>query len=79
MSPTQRTQARLKALGWTTAIVERWNQYAKVRQDLFGFIDVLAIKGPRTIGVQTTTCDHLAERIEKIRNLPAAHTWACPG
>ena len=41
-SPTQRSLAMLKRLGYAACVVERWNQYAKVRQDALGFIDILA-------------------------------------
>jgi hypothetical protein len=46
MTPTQRTLAYLRGLGATAAVVERWNAYAHVRQDLFGFIDILALFPP---------------------------------
>ena len=46
MSPTQRTLAELRRLGYLAAVVEHWNPHARIRQDLFGCIDVLAI-GPR--------------------------------
>ena len=40
--------------GWTCAVVERWNSFAKVRQDLFGFIDLVAIKAdqPGVLAIQ---------------------------
>lgn len=44
-SPTQRTLAALRKLGYLAAVVEKWNHGAHIRQDLFGFIDVLAIGG----------------------------------
>jgi len=43
VSPTQRALAELKRRGWTAQVVERWNQYARVRVDLFGCIDIVAI------------------------------------
>lgn len=58
----------LRAEGYLCAIVEHWNQYARVRQDLFGFIDILAIKDGETLGVQTTTLGHAQERIDKIKD-----------
>jgi len=45
-SPTQRTIKFLKDNGCIPGIVERFNQYAGpfgVRQDLFGFIDIISI------------------------------------
>ena len=55
LSPTQRTLKALRAKGYTCAIVERWNAYAKIRQDLFGFIDIIALDPTRgVVGVQST-------------------------
>jgi hypothetical protein len=57
VSPTQRTLAALREQGRKCAIVEKWNPYAGVRQDLFGFIDIIALErdGLRgIIGVQST-------------------------
>ena len=45
ISPTQRTLKRLREKEEypLVTIVERWNAFAKIRQDLFGIIDILAI------------------------------------
>jgi hypothetical protein len=42
-SPTARSLELLRELGYTAKVVEHWNQYAKIRQDLFG-VDILALK-----------------------------------
>ncbi len=42
MSPTARSRDYFKKLGIASAIVERWNPHAKIRQDVFGFIDLIA-------------------------------------
>jgi len=60
------------------AITERWNQYAKVRQDLFGFIDLIAVKGNVVLAVQTTTGDNVSARIAKIQALQAFDFWLNP-
>lgn len=65
-SPTQRSLKHMRGLGYTCAIVEHWNPFAHIRQDLFGFIDVLCVKGEDIVGVQTTSGDHVAERVAKI-------------
>lgn len=65
----------MRAEGYLCAITERWNQYAKVRQDLFGFIDVICVKNDVVVAVQTTSGDHVAERIKKIRETPASDVW----
>jgi|TARA_R110000787_G_scaffold208328_1_gene318263 hypothetical protein len=69
ISPTQRTLKRLRDSGDypLVTIVERWNAWAKIRQDLFGIIDILAIdsKG-NTVGIQVTTKGNMGARVKKI-------------
>lgn len=70
-SPTQRTLAELRERGYPLVqVVERWNPYAKVRQDLFGIIDVVAV-GADIVGVQATSASNVAHRIQKITDSPA--------
>lgn len=80
-SPTKRTLALLRKLGYRVAVVERWNAFAKIRQDLFGFIDVLAIRKdePGVLGVQATTRANQAARMAKILEAPALVDWICSG
>lgn len=60
--------------------MERWNQYARVRQDLFGFIDLVAMS-PTTgiLAVQVTTGDNMAARRAKILAEPKAALWLASG
>ena len=64
-SPTSRTLEVLREQGYTVAVVERWNPHARIRQDLFGFIDILAIRRDETLAVQATASG-VSERIKKI-------------
>jgi hypothetical protein len=65
-SPTQRTLRHLREAGYPLVqVVERWNPYARVRQDLFGVIDVLAV-GPDILAVQTTSGSNVSARVKKI-------------
>jgi hypothetical protein len=66
VTPTQLTLRHLRAEGYTAEVVERWNPHARVRHDLFGVIDVLALKGDETLAVQTTSAGNVAARIRKI-------------
>lgn len=76
MSPTERTKARLKAEGWPLiAVVEHWNPFARIRQDLFGFIDVLAVRQDEILAIQTTSGSNVAARIQKIAANPAYRIW----
>ena len=80
-SPTQRSLAKLRAEGWTVRVVEHWNQYARIRQDLFGFGDLIAVKVgvPGATLVQTTTGHNLSARIAKIYGIPEAGIWKAAG
>ena len=64
-SPTSRTLAVLREQGYTVAVVEKWNPHARIRQDLFGFIDILAIKRDETLAVQATASG-VSARLKKI-------------
>ena len=71
-SPTQRTLARLKSEDYElVAITERWNPFARIRQDLFGIIDILAIKDGDTIALQVTSYSNIGARVKKITESPA--------
>lgn len=63
-------------------MVERWNPYARIRQDLFGILDILGISGVAGggfVGVQTTTASNVAARRTKIRASLAARAWLLAG
>ena len=57
----------MRARGYTCAITEHWNPWAKIRQDLFGFVDILCLGEGEIIGVQTTSRSHMSTRAKKIR------------
>jgi len=78
-SPTQRSLSHLKACGYTAQVVERFNIYAKVRVDLFNFIDIVAIKENQIVGVQTTSTGNMGARIKKILLIPEAKLWIQAG
>ena len=65
-TPTQRTLAEMRQRGYACEVVERWNPFAKIRQDLFGFIDVLCLGENEIIGVQATSAGNVAARVRKI-------------
>jgi hypothetical protein len=46
-------------------VVEHWNSHARVRQDLFGILDVLAV-GSEIVGVQATSGSNVAARVKKL-------------
>lgn len=69
-SPTQRTLQRLRNDGYLAAVVEHWNPHARVRNDLFGFIDVLAVRDGEILAVQATSGSNGASRVKKIAEHP---------
>lgn len=50
------------------AVTEKWNQFARIRQDLFGLVDVLAVRRGETLAVQCTSDDggNVSSRVNKI-------------
>jgi hypothetical protein len=65
-SPTQRSKKLLEKEGYLVGITEKWNAHARIRQDLFGFIDMIAVKENEVLGVQTTSYSNLSARVTKI-------------
>ena len=70
ISPMQRSLKLLRESGWICAIVEKYNPFAKVRQDLFGFGDILALRQGEMLAVQTTTKENVLARKKKIKENP---------
>jgi hypothetical protein len=67
-SPTQRSLKVLRGRGYLADVTEKWIPGANIRRDLFGFIDVLAIKEGEIVGVQACSATDVARRIDKISN-----------
>ncbi len=65
-SPTELSLRALRRDGWVAEVVERFNPHARVRNDLFGVIDILAIRGDETLGVQATSDSNVSARVRKI-------------
>jgi len=65
-SPTQRSLAYMRELGFLCQVVEHWNPFAHVRQDLYGFIDVLCVKDEDIVGVQACIGSDVSTRMHKI-------------
>lgn len=65
-SPTTRSLTRLREQGYTAAVVEKWNPHARIRQDLFGFIDLLALREGEVLGVQACAGSSASARVKKI-------------
>ena len=66
ISPTQNTLKELRKRGYRAAVTEVWNPHARIRKDLFGFVDVLGIGPEGTIAVQATSYSNISARVRKI-------------
>ena len=63
-STTQLTLDKLAAEGYRADVVER--RTGPITKDLFGIVDVLAIREGETLAVQTTSRSNVSTRIRKI-------------
>ena len=66
MTPTQRTLKKLRDDGWIAEVVERWVPGANIRKDLFGWIDIMALRDGQTLAVQCTSYSNMSARVKKI-------------
>lgn len=82
-SPTELSLRQLRKYGWTVAIVERFNPHARIRQDLYGFADILAVKALGESGgilaIQTTSGGHHNDHLLKLHREPRLWTWLQAG
>jgi len=65
-SPTQLSLALMRKDCDLVQVVEKWNPHARIRQDLFGIIDILCIRNGETIAVQSTSWSNTKSRETKM-------------
>ena len=70
-SLTSRTVDLLRKDYPLVEVVERYNAFTRRRHDLFGIIDVLAVKHNEILMVQTTSRSNMSSRIKKIEDSDA--------
>src|SRR5688500_105768 len=63
---TPKSLALLRAEGWQVAVVEHWNSFVRIRQDLFGIFDLLGVGRHGTIAVQVCRRADISTRARKI-------------
>lgn len=79
-SPTSRTLEHLRSEGWQCAVVEKWIAAIRKRQDVWGFIDIIAVKPGHPIkAVQVTSGSNVAARLAKIEEEPRRLPWLAAG
>ena len=61
----QKTVKWLEGQGYLVGKVECANKY--IKRDLFGFIDFVALRDGKTLGVQATNAGNFANRVKKIK------------
>jgi len=68
MTPTQLSLRHLRAQGWLVDVCERWvpGQTGQVRKDLFGMLDLIAVRTTETLGIQVTSAGNVASRMLKM-------------
>lgn len=79
VSMAAKTLAECRKRGWTAGVVEKWNSYVKIRQDLFGCIDIVALTPDGILGIQTTDGTSHAKHVDKILAEPRAKKWVESG
>jgi hypothetical protein len=76
MTPTQRSLAALRELGYLVEVVEKWNSFTRTRKDLWGWADLLAIRRGEVLAVQVTA-QAVANRVQKVTDI--GNHWAGAG
>lgn len=74
-SPTSRSLQLLRKEGWTAQVTEKWIPQTKRRLDLFGCIDIVAVKPGLILGVQATSRSNANARIKKSLAEPKLRQW----
>jgi hypothetical protein len=67
VTPTARSLAELRKRGYLAGVVERHNVFSRKKSDLFGFLDVVAVRDGEILGIQATSGSNVSARIAKIR------------
>jgi len=83
VSPLQRSLALLRKEGYIAEKVERpWNPYSRVRADLFGVFDILAVPSERcghsqllAVQVMTGGHGHAEDHLLKMRSSDVCACW----
>ena len=70
-SPTELSLRHLRNDGWRVDICERWvpnpgHPGGGKRRDLFGLVDLVAVRGHQTMGVQTTSATNVSNHLTKM-------------
>lgn len=77
ISPTKLSLKLLKEEGYVAEVVEVWNPFSRTRKDLFGILDIVAIKDGvfGVLGIQTTSKVNTTARLKKASTNEKLLTW----
>ena len=78
-SPTSRSLEYFREADGIAGVVERYNSFSGHKNDLFGFIDIVAGYKGCIWGVQATSASNRAARRKKILEEPLAKEWVKHG
>ena len=80
-SPTARSLQELRKQGLVCQVVEHWNAFSRMRNDLLGVIDIVAVGVGivGVLGVQATTTGNMMARIQKGMAEPRLKVWLQSG
>lgn len=70
-TPNQRSKELLEAEGFVVGLVERYNSWSQTRHDLFGFIDLIAVRAGEIVAIQSTSDTNLSHRRKKLETCDA--------
>ena len=75
-SPTSRSLDLARSQGWTAGVVEKWNMHARIRQDLFGVIDIVALDDNQgVLAIQACAGSGASARLKKSLAEPRLKIW----
>jgi hypothetical protein len=66
VSPTELSLREARKRWGYAECVERWNPFARIRQDFAGIVDIIALGDGETIGIQATSYPNISARVNKI-------------
>ena len=75
VSTAARTLAECRKRGWTAGTVEKWNPHVRIRQDLFGCIDIIALTADGILAIQSCAGSGHSDHAKKILAEPRAKKW----
>lgn len=82
-SPTKLSLAELRKRGYMAAVVEKFNSFIKIRQDLFGILDIIAVHPIKkeVLGIQATSekGGNVSKHQKKIEGNKNLETWLQSG